>query len=143
MQIYYRLDLIKDSGQKFTRFIPIVQNTIISDSVFESDLAGRFLTQDLKNRINLKYQHLFLDNYIPKILKEKFVCVAQDYKNLEKKVIYQNQFMSRFIELPDKNKICLNEEIFEVAESMFSPDLFGFDHSPLPVILAKALKVFS
>jgi hypothetical protein len=109
--------------------------------VFQSEVAGHFLTSEFKDRINLKYQSLFLDNYIPKILKEKYMRISKNFQKIEKHVLYQNNFMSRFIELPDKNRICLNEELYEVSETMFCPQLFGFDHMSLPSILAKALKV--
>ena len=104
-------------------------------------MAGRFLTNELKNRINMKYKNLFLNDYISKILKEKYVTISKDFQNIEKNIVYQNRIMSRFIELPDKNKICLNEELYEVGELMFSPQLFGFDHSSLSKVLSKALKV--
>lgn len=124
-----------------TTFIPVAQNAIISDSVFESQMAGGFLTSELKNRVNRKYSNLLLNNYIPKILKENHVRICEDFQRVEKRIIYKHQFMSQFIELPDKNKICLNEELFEVGEILFSPQLFGFDYLSLAQVLSKALKV--
>lgn len=104
-------------------------------------MAGGFLTSELKNRINLKYSSLFVNDYIAKILKENHVRVCEGFQKVEKNIVYKHRFMSRFIELPDKNKIVLNEELFEVGELMFSPQLFGFDFLPMAHVLSKTLKV--
>ena len=75
------------------------------------------------------------------MLKENYVTISKNFQKIEKNVVYENRVMSRFIELPDKNKICLNEELYEVGEMMFSPQIFGFDYFPISKVLSKALKV--
>lgn len=110
--------LIIDSGEANTHVVPIFDGYIIPQGIKTFPIAGKVLTESLLQNIKdqLRQKNVANESMVCKKIKEKYLELIAD-GNPEKKQI----------ELPDGSTIDIKDEIHNVPEAIFRPDLVGYD----------------
>eukprot|EP00924_Labyrinthula_sp_SR-Ha-C_P015406 snap_masked-scaffold_71-processed-gene-0.16-mRNA-1 protein AED:1.00 eAED:1.00 QI:0/-1/0/0/-1/1/1/0/385 len=142
--------LVLDSGEGKTSVLPIVDGFSVLQSLQMLDVGGQDLTQSLHKRIR-KYSKF--PGKEPRMdwvqsLKEKhcFVCMNYDQVYTDSRLEREKYFIDDVeYKLPDGEKITfsLEEELFQIPEGMFKPDVnpsYQYMKSKsLPMIMAESV----
>ena len=132
-----------DSGEHSTYFIPFYDNYIIRDSIERSPLCGSMVTQHLKSYLerNGCYEISNFSDLQIKNLKEHNLQICPDYNLFFNQIIKKENFYWREIEMPDKTKLILKKEVYEIPEVLFNPSAYGFTGNGLPQKMFESIKV--
>lgn len=134
--------IVIDSGEEMTTATPIYGFSILPDSITRTEVAGKFLNNLLLNEILLKDPTREIENFFIRILKENHLRISEFvYDDPAKNVILENNFYKKYVELPDESVIYLENEIYQVAESMFCPGDYGSEGDSFQEIIARCIQV--
>ncbi|KAL4494990.1 hypothetical protein ABPG72_015690 [Tetrahymena utriculariae] len=127
--------LLVDSGAYSTYVVPIVEGYVNQKGVIRSDVAGEYLTKSLGNVWKSKVEHESLNRFTnyAKITQSMKNWGANDIireiksRNIKLKetrqdiIKFNHAVDTQIFELPDKQKLEILNEMFEVPELLFNP----------------------
>jgi len=118
--------LVLDSGDGVTHAVPIFEGYCVPKAIMRLDLAGRDLTNNLKDMLTER-GHQFntsAEREIVRDIKEKLCYVASNYdEELQKS--NNNSTIEKTYMLPDGNTVTIANERFRIPEGLFNPSLIG------------------
>ena len=132
--------LIINSGEMLTEIVPIYEGYIISDCINRFPVGG----YDLTKKFMEKYKKDFEENnvcnkyYMGQKIKEKFGRIFPSRKEYED-MINKNEANKQEYYLPDGNTIEIGNEIYEIPELMFTPELLNIQGQNLPEIIVDTI----
>jgi actin-related protein 6 len=157
---------VVDVGFSFTHIIPIYGGRIISSSIRRIDIAGKVLTNHLKELISYRQLNVMDETYVINQAKEEVCFVSQDfYKDMElaKRRDHHNTIVRDYV-LPDfshiqhgyvkitpatktaENEPAFEEQIirltnerFSVPELLFHPSDIGIQQCGIPEAVIEAV----
>lgn len=129
-----------DSGETKTVLVGVTENSIMLDTMRSSIINGKRMTNFMKQKLQMRNFEINFDEFIIKILKEKYSFCLEEFVNLQK-VLRSSRFYQKTVELPDSTQVDLLEETFETQEIIFHPEKIGFDHSSLQKEIYSTIQV--
>jgi actin-related protein len=114
-------------GESATTAVPIIDGVQIKNCAMKSKFGGKENTNYLIKLLNEKgfVLNKSSNREIIREMKEKICFVSGNYEDDLKKSL--NGDNVKEYELPDNNKIKINEEMFKCTEILFKPKLFELD----------------
>lgn len=129
--------IIFDSGDVNTQIISIIDSYIIKDLLKVSTIAGSFITEALKNKLNNR--GIFVNDYYYNYIKENYLFASQDI-NFENNILKKCSYFFEEVELPDGNKVKIENERFLVPEKLFhNPSYNKSKEGSLPELLSNVI----
>ena len=127
--------LIVNSGEITTEIIPIYEGYIISDGISEFPFAGYELTKRFMEKYKNDFELNNVNNhyYMAQKIKESFSEILPGRKD------YENMINKKEYILPDGNIIQLGNEIYQIPELIFSPEIFDIKSQNLPQIIVDSI----
>lgn len=131
--------LIVQSGEMSTEIVPIIEGYIISQGICNFPISGHQLT----NKFGNVYKDIFDINnvsnhyWMAKKIKEKYAEIlptSKDFEELIKKKDVKKEYI-----LPDGNIVDLGNEIYEIPESIFSPNIIEIQSENLPKTIINSI----
>ena len=106
-----------DIGDGISTFVPIYYGCSLPHAIIRTNIGGRILTEYMKQLLEKKVKFSTMaEMEIVKDIKEKSCYILNDNDEILKKYYY---------ELPDGNKIELNEERIKCPEILFNPSIIN------------------
>ena len=133
--------VVLDSGNDITQAVPVLDGYPISYFRIRLNLAGRDLTEHLMNILSERGHCSFeasAEREIARDIKEKLCYVALDFEQ-ESKTAAERSSKAASYELPDGNKIQINDERFVCPEMLFRPNMFGVESCGIPEITYRSI----
>jgi len=131
--------LIVDSGEISTEIVPIIEGYIISQGICNFPIGGCQLTKRFAN----VYQDIF-DMYnvcnqywMAQKIKEEYSEILpsnKEFEDLMSKPINKKEYS-----LPDGNTVELGNEIYEIPESIFNPNMIDIQTDNLPKVILDSI----
>ena len=131
--------LVVQSGEMTTEIVPIIEGFIISQGICNFPISGHEITKRFENA----YKDIFDINnvsnqyWMAQKIKEKFSEILpsnQAFEELMSKKENKNEYV-----LPDGNIVELGNEIFEIPESIFNPNIIEVQSDNLPNIILDSI----
>ena len=132
--------LIVNSGEMSTEIVPIYEGYIISDNINQFPIGGNILTKKFVEKYKKDFDlynvcnHFFMGQKI----KEKYSEILPSHKDYED-LINKQEVNKKEYNLPDGNIIEVGNEIYEIPESIFSPELLNIQTKTLPEIIVESI----
>ena len=132
--------LVVNSGEISTEIVPIIEGYIISQGIYNFPIAGKELTKKFEN----VYKDIFDINYVSnhywmaQKIKEEFAEILPNKKEFEEIMKNKNVNKKEFI-LPDGNIVELGNEIYEIPESIFNPNIIDIQKDNLPQTILNSI----
>ncbi|XP_003414802.1 actin-related protein T2-like [Loxodonta africana] len=120
--------LVVDSGDGVTCTVPVFEGYSLPHAVTKLYVAGRDLTEHLTQLLLSSGRACpsILNKSLVGDIKEKLCYVAFD---AEKELSKRPEEVLKEYRLPDGTVLCIGEQLHQVPEVLFAPDLLGI-HSP-------------
>lgn len=121
--------LIVDSGEQSTYIIPICENFILVDAIERSELGGEIVTKGLQKHLLTFLPNLYntTDFLSLQLIKENHLRLCTDFNRYDNPVLNKFNFFNTDVELPDRTRLTLGREIYDLCEPLFAPMRFGLD----------------
>eukprot|EP00792_Barthelona_sp_PAP020_P008643 TRINITY_DN3234_c0_g1_i1.p2 TRINITY_DN3234_c0_g1~~TRINITY_DN3234_c0_g1_i1.p2 ORF type:complete len:393 (+),score=120.98 TRINITY_DN3234_c0_g1_i1:36-1181(+) len=115
---------IFDSGDGVSHTIPIYEGFILNQAIMRLNLAGRSITNYLKELLMEENWHAETSSQLQHVrrMKEQHAYVALDYEEELKKAESSSELKEEY-ELPDGSVVSMNKCRFCCAEALFKPHL--------------------
>ena len=132
--------LVVQSGEMTTEIIPIIEGYIISQGICNFPISGHQLTNKFENA----YRDIFdinnvSNNYwMAQTIKEQFSEILPSRKSFEELITKKEKNKKEFI-LPDGNIVELGDEIYEIPESLFNPNIIDVQSENLPNAIIESI----
>ena len=132
--------LVVNSGEISTEIVPIIEGYIISQGIVNYPIAGKELTKIFENT----YKDIFDINnvsnhyWMAQKIKEEFSEILPNEKEFEKIIKNKNINKKEYI-LPDGNIVELGNEIYEIPESIFNPNIIEMQIDSLPQTILNSI----
>ena len=132
--------LVVQSGEMTTEIVPIIEGYIISQGICNFPISGHHLTNKFENT----YRDIFdinnvSNNYwMAQKIKEAFSEILPSSKEFEELISKKEKNKKEFI-LPDGNIVELGNEIYEIPESLFNPNIIEVQSENLPNIIIDSI----
>ena len=132
--------LIINSGEISTEIVPIYEGYIISDCINSFPIGGYELTKKFMEKYKNEFEINNVCNkyYMGQKIKEKFCEILPNHKDYED-IMNKNDLNKKEYILPDGNIIKIGNEIYEIPESIFSPDILNIKSNSLPKIIVDSI----
>ena len=132
--------LIVNSGEIFTEIVPIYEGYIISGSINKFGIGGYILTKNFmeKYRNDFEMNNVCNKYYMGQKIKEKFSEILPSHKDYED-MMNKNEINKKEYILPDGNIIEIGNEIYEIPETIFSPEILDIKSKNLPQIVVDSI----
>ena len=132
--------LIVNSGEISTEIVPIYEGFIISDCINNFPIGGYELTKKFmeKYRNDFEINNVCNKYYMGQKIKEKFSEILPSHKDYEDIMNKKDLNKKEYI-LPDGNIIDIGNEIYEIPESIFSPEILNIKSENLPQIIVDSI----
>ena len=118
--------IVLDSGNKFTRAVPVYEGFALPHATMHTEIAGLYVT-DYLTRIMTERGYYFTTSAeyeIVRELKEEFAYVALDF---EQEMQSPSQSRTESYEMPDGQIISIEDERFRCTEVLFEPSIIGLE----------------
>ena len=125
--------LVVDSGEMITEIVPIIEGYIISQGIYNFPISGYELTK----RFESVYKDIFDINkvsnhyWMAQKIKEEFSEILPNSNDFVEIISKKNENKKEYI-LPDGNIVELGNEIYEIPESIFNPNILEMETNNLP-----------
>ena len=132
--------LVVESGEISTEIVPIIEGYIISQGICNFPIAGHELTKRFENvykdifDINCVNNHYWMAQKI----KEEFSQILPSHKDFQELMSKKDIDKKEYI-LPDGNIVELGNEIYEIPEAIFNPNIFEIETKNLPEIILDSI----
>lgn len=132
--------LMINSGEMLTEIVPIYEGYIISDCINRFPVGGYDLTKKFMEKYNKDFEENNVCNkyYMGQKIKEKFSQIFPSRKDYED-TINKNETNKQEYYLPDGNTIEISNEIYEIPELIFNPELLNIQGQNLPEIIVDTI----
>lgn len=132
--------LIVNSGEISTEIVPIYEGFIISDCINSFPIGGYELTKKFmeKYRNDFEINNVCNKYYMGQKIKEKFCEILPSHKEYEE-IMNKNELNKKEYILPDGNIIDIGNEIYEIPESIFCPEILNIKSEKLPHIIVDSI----
>ena len=132
--------VIVNSGDIFTEIVPIYEGYIISDCIKKFPIGGYELTKKFMEKYSNDFELYNVCNhyYMGQTIKEKFSEILHSHKDYED-VINKKEITKKEYNLPDGNIIEIGNEIYEIPESMFCPEILNIQSETLPKMIVDSI----
>ena len=132
--------LVVNSGEISTEIVPIIEGYIISQGIVNYPIAGKELTKRFENT----YKDIFDINnvsnhyWMAQKIKEGFSEILPNEKEIEE-IIKNKHINKKEYILPDGNIVELGNEIYEIPESIFNPNIIEMQIDSLPQTILNSI----
>ena len=132
--------LIVQSGEMSTEIVPIIEGYIISQGICNFPISGHQLT----NKFGNVYKDIFDINnvnnqyWMAQKIKEKYAEILPSNKDFEELMKIKDVKKKEYI-LPDGNTVDLGNEIYEIPESIFNPNIIEIQSENLPQTIINSI----
>ena len=132
--------LVVESGEISTEIVPIIEGYIISQGICNFPIAGHELTKRFENvykdifDINCVNNHYWMAQKI----KEEYSQILPSHKDFQELMSKKDIDKKEYI-LPDGNIVELGNEIYEIPEAIFNPNIFEIETKNLPEIILDSI----
>jgi len=116
------IGIVVASGESVTNIVPIYEGSTLIHSVQRLDIAGRTITDYLKNLLSEKS----VEREIIVDIKEKLVYIA-NYFDKEMQLYTSSSYLDESYKLPDGTIFTIGNKRFRCTEILFRPSLLGMD----------------
>lgn len=155
--------LVVDAGFNATNIVPVIRGNAKYSSIRRVDVAGKVLTNYLKETISFKYYNMMDETYLINTIKEQLCYVSRDFNDdLNKWKINKHSVQKGYL-LPDhKNSnfgrvlddpyeirrlqkegehqlLVLANERFSIPEALFDPREVDFDQAGVAEAVAQSI----
>ena len=132
--------LIVNSGEMTTEIVPIYEGYIISDCVKYFPISGYHLTKTFIDKYKKDFELYNVCNkyYMGQKIKEKFIEILPSHKEYEDMMNKTETNKKEYI-LPDGNIINIGNEIYEIPESIFHPEILNVKSKGLPQMIVDSI----
>ena len=132
--------LIVNSGEIHTEIVPIYEGYIICDCINTFPIGGYELTKTFMEKYKKEFEINNVCNkyYMGQKIKEKFCEILPSHKDYED-IIGKNELNKKEYILPDGNIVEIGNEIYEIPESIFSPEILNIKTNNLPQIIVDSI----
>ena len=132
--------IIVNSGEMSTEIVPIYEGYIMSDCINNFPIGGSHLTKEFINKYKNDFELYNVCNkyYMGQKIKEKFVEILPSHKEYED-IMNKSDMDKKEYFLPDGNVINIGNEIYEIPESIFHPEILNIKSKSLPQIIAESI----
>jgi len=123
------------SGNGVTHVVSFVEGFEVEDATLAVDVGGRDVTNYMVELLRLRGHRFESDceRSVIADLKEDLCVVSENYE--------QEPIVETSYELPDGTVIQLGKEIFQCAEVLFQPNVFGFRGDGIHNTLVKSIEL--
>ena len=132
--------LVVQSGETTTEIVPIIEGYIISQGICNFPISGHQLTNKFENA----YRDIFDINnvsnsyWMAQKIKEQFSEILPSSQAFEELISKKEKDKKEFI-LPDGNTVELGDEIYEIPESIFNPNIMEIQSENLPKCIVNSI----
>lgn len=125
--------LVVQSGEMTTEIVPIIEGFIISQGICNFPISGHEITKTFEN----VYKDIFDINnvcnqyWMAQKIKEKFSEILPSSQAFEELMSKKDENKKEYV-LPDGNIVELGNEIYEIPESIFNPNIIEVQSDNLP-----------
>ena len=132
--------IIVNSGEMSTEIVPIYEGYIMSDCINNFPIGGSHLTKEFINKYKNEFELYNVCNkyYMGQKIKEKFCEILPSHKEYEE-IMNKNELNKKEYILPDGNIIDIGNEIYEIPESIFCPEILNIKSEKLPQIIVDSI----
>lgn len=155
--------LVVDSGFNATNIVPVVHGNAKYNSIRRVDVAGKVLTNFLKETISFRYYNMMDETYLINSIKEQLCYVSRDFGDelnkwrtnkhaVQKGYLlpdHKNSNFGRVLNEPEEIRrlqkegehqlLVLANERFSIPEALFDPREVDFDQAGIAEAVAQSI----